>query len=240
MFGPSLIPGNDPRALTAAGGLALPGLPDLSGNGLALDRLSVPGAPSLASLAAPSSLTGQFEQQLAQSQLVMQVMTLLLTLMQNRAGGQADTNSTGSSSGVAPVGSGGSQASGGSQTAGSNNEFAKAGSGDGSTVQRMGKPIGAHIAKQFDAMVAAAKKDGVNITITSGFRSRAEQEKLYAAYKNGTGNLAAKPGTSNHESGDALDLGPPSAYAWLKQNAGQFGFKNKIASEPWHWSLTGN
>ncbi len=239
MFGPSLIPGNDPRALTGTGGLTLPGLPDLSGGGLALDRLAGTGAPSLASLAAPSSLTGQFEQQLMQSQLVMQVMTLLLTLMQNRAGSQADASSSSGSSdssgGAAPVGSGGSQASGGNST-----DFAKAGSGDGSTVQRMGKPIGAHIAKQFDAMVAAAKKDGVNITITSGFRSRAEQEKLYAAYKNGTGNLAAKPGTSNHESGDALDLGPPSAYAWLKQNAGQFGFKNKIASEPWHWSLTGN
>ena len=238
MFGPSLIPTNDPRALTGTGGLTLPGLPDLSGGGLALDRLAGTGAPSLASLAAPSSLTGQFEQQLMQSQLVMQVMTLLLTLMQNRAGSQADASSSSGSSdssgGAAPVGSG-SQASGGNST-----DFAKAGSGDGSTVQRMGKPIGAHIAKQFDAMVAAAKKDGVNITITSGFRSRAEQEKLYAAYKNGTGNLAAKPGTSNHESGDALDLGPPSAYAWLKQNAGQFGFKNKIASEPWHWSLTGN
>ena len=237
MFGPSLIPATDPRALT--GGVNLTGLPDLSGGGLALDRLSAAGAPSLNSLAAPSALTGQFEQQLAQSQLVMQVMTLLLTLMQNRAGNQADSGSStssDSSGGTAPVGS----SSGGSQASGSNTDFAKAGSGDGSTVQRMGKPIGAHIAKQFDAMVAAAKKDGVNITITSGFRSRAEQEKLYAAYKNGTGNLAAKPGTSNHESGDALDLGPPSAYAWLKQNAGQFGFKNKIASEPWHWSLTGN
>ncbi len=234
MFGPSLIPGNDPRALTG-GGLALPGLPDLSGGGLALDRLSGLGAPSLASLAAPSSLTGQFEQQLAQGQLVMQVMTLLLTLMQNRSGGQTDAGSgADSSAGTAAVGSGGSQA------AGSSADLAKAGSGNGSTVQRQGKPIGAHIAKQFDDMVAAAKQDGVNITITSGARSRAEQEKLYAAYKNGTGNLAAKPGTSNHESGDALDLGPPSAYAWLKQNAGKFGFKNKIASEPWHWSLTGN
>ena len=235
MFGPSLIPGNDPLALN--GGLSLPGLPALPSlpGGLALDRLSsVGGAPSLASLAAPSALTGQFEQQLAQSQLLLQVMTLLLTLMQNRTGGgQADmAGGATASGGVAPVGSGGSQAASG--------EVAKAGSGNGSTVQRQGKPIGAHIAKQFDDMVAAAKQDGVNITITSGARSRAEQEKLYAAYKNGTGNLAAKPGTSNHESGDALDLGPPSAYAWLKQNAGRFGFKNKIASEPWHWSLTGN
>ena len=230
MFGPSLVSGNDPRALV--GGGALSGFSDVSGGGLALDRLSgLGGAPSLASLAAPSALTGQFEQQLAQGQVVMQVMTLLLNLMQNRApGGGSSTGE--SSSGTAPIGSDKTGAAGGA-------EAAKAGSGNGSTVERQGKPIGAHIAKQFDAMVAAAKKDGVNITITSGFRSRAEQEKLYAAYKNGTGNLAAKPGTSNHESGDALDLGPPSAFAWLKQNAGQFGFKNKIASEPWHWSLSG-
>lgn len=229
MFGPSLVSGNDPRALVAGG--ALSGFPDVSGGGLALDRLSgVSGAPSLASLATPSALTGQFEQQLAQSQVVMQVMTLLLNLMQNRA--QSGSSSGDNSAATAPIGSDRSGAAGGV-------EAAKAGSGNGSTVERQGKPIGAHIAKQFDAMVAAAKKDGVNITITSGFRSRAEQEKLYAAYKNGTGNLAAKPGTSNHESGDALDLGPPSAFAWLKQNAGQFGFKNKIASEPWHWSLSG-
>ena len=231
MFGPSVLPGNIPLGLPGGAPItSLPGLPD----GLALDRLSsLGGTQSLAGLAAPSSLNGLLEQQLAQSGQLLQLMTLLLSLMQNKTTGQ--TGSAGDSStanGAAPVGSASSQSAGA--------DVAKAGSGNGSTVQRQGKPIGAHIAKQFDDMVAAAKEDGINITITSGARSRAEQEKLYAAYKNGTGNLAAKPGTSNHESGDALDLGPPSAFAWLKQNAGQFGFKNKIASEPWHWSLTGN
>lgn len=48
--------------------------------------------------------------------------------------------------------------------------------------------------------------------VTSDVRSRAEQQRLYdryMAYKNGTGPwaaLAAKPGTSNHESGQALDI----------------------------------
>ncbi|WP_271300635.1 D-alanyl-D-alanine carboxypeptidase family protein [Sphingomonas sp. CV7422] len=48
--------------------------------------------------------------------------------------------------------------------------------------------------------------------VTSGVRSREEQQRLYdryMAYKNGTGPwaaLAAKPGTSNHESGQALDI----------------------------------
>lgn len=48
--------------------------------------------------------------------------------------------------------------------------------------------------------------------VTSGVRSREEQQRLYdryMAYKNGSGPwaaLAAKPGTSNHESGQALDI----------------------------------
>lgn len=232
MFDPSsLCPIHNSGQSPAMGGPGFPGIA-LPG-GLAMDRL---GAQPLEALAAPSHLTGQFQQML-QTQQLMQLMSLLLALMQNRGlGQQGDAKDSG---GVNAIGGGGSDASGGGSQA-SGSETAKAASGNGSTVTRQGKPIGAHIAKQFDSMVAAAKQDGVNITITSGARSRAEQERLYAAYKNGTGNLAAKPGTSNHESGDALDLGPPSAYAWLKQNAGRFGFLNKIASEPWHWSLTGN
>jgi hypothetical protein len=48
--------------------------------------------------------------------------------------------------------------------------------------------------------------------VTSERRSRAEQQRLYdkyVAYKNGSGPwaaLAAKPGTSNHETGQALDI----------------------------------
>jgi len=90
-------------------------------------------------------------------------------------------------------------------------------------------------------MVAAAARDGVKLTIRSGLRTRAEQEKLYQAYLKGTGNLAAKPGTSNHESGEVIDFGHDAgAYEWLKKDAARFGFHNKIASEPWHYSLSGH
>jgi hypothetical protein len=40
----------------------------------------------------------------------------------------------------------------------------------------------------------------------SSFRTYAQQVALYADYMNGEGNLAAKPGTSRHEKGNALDL----------------------------------
>ncbi len=42
--------------------------------------------------------------------------------------------------------------------------------------------------------------------VTSATRSTAEQTVLYDRYKAGTGSLAARPGTSDHERGQALDI----------------------------------
>ena len=109
----------------------------------------------------------------------------------------------------------------------------------GKIVNVPGGKVDSSIAGAVKAMMAAAKKDGVTLGIESSFRSRAEQEKLYAAYQNGTGNLAAKPGTSNHESGLAIDFkNTPGAYDWLAKNAGKFGLKN-LHGEPWHYSPSG-
>ncbi len=47
---------------------------------------------------------------------------------------------------------------------------------------------------------------GIGGRVTSDLRTRAEQEVLYARYKAGTGPLAARPGHSNHELGQALDI----------------------------------
>lgn len=102
---------------------------------------------------------------------------------------------------------------------------------------RGGKPIGAQIAGNFDNMVTAAARDGVQLRVTSGKRSYQEQVNLYNKYGPGR---AARPGRSNHESGNAIDFtNTPGAFNWLKQNAGRFGFYNKIPSEPWHYSTTG-
>jgi len=56
--------------------------------------------------------------------------------------------------------------------------------------------------------LAGAKQlvEGIGGTVTSGLRSTAKQAQLYAAYQAGTGPLAAKPGTSYHEKGQALDI----------------------------------
>ena len=103
---------------------------------------------------------------------------------------------------------------------------------------RQGKYIGQGISKQFDAMVAAAKKDGVDLGIESGMRTRAEQQKLWDRYGHNTARVA-RPGTSNHEKGNAIDFkNTPGALAWLKQHAPSFGLHN-YPKEAWHYSLDG-
>ena len=141
---------------------------------------------------------------------------------------------------------GGDPSNGGGYDNGDNNGNSAPGGGSnriggptGQLTQRAGGRIDSSIAPNFDSMVSAARADGINLQIRSGHRSRGEQERLYAAYRNGTGNLAARPGTSNHERGQAIDFQrTPGAFDWLARNAERFGFRN-LPGEPWHYSPTG-
>lgn len=104
-----------------------------------------------------------------------------------------------------------------------------------------GKKLRVDAAAQFNKMKAAAKRAGVTLTPVSGFRSMAEQKRLYALYKAGKGNLAARPGYSNHQGGVAVDVATggsysSKAYKWLAKNARQYGFVNDVRGEPWHWT----
>jgi hypothetical protein len=107
-----------------------------------------------------------------------------------------------------------------------------------------GKPAEKATANAYSLMQDAAAKVGVQLRVVSGFRSQAQQQYLYNCYKtcscNGC-NLAAKPGYSNHQSGEALDLNTrdPGVYNWLSGNAWKFGFKRTVSSEPWHWEYQG-
>ncbi len=101
--------------------------------------------------------------------------------------------------------------------------------------KRVSKPTG----HAFLKMQKAAHAAGVGLTINSGFRTMDEQKYFYNCYqtkKCNNGNLAAKPGYSNHQSGRALDL---STSTWLANNAGKFGFKRTVAGEPWHYEFSG-
>lgn len=100
----------------------------------------------------------------------------------------------------------------------------------------------------FFAMREAAKRDGIDIILNSGFRSFDQQKYLYDGFKSGLSgfNLAARPGWSGHQSGNTFDIantrgGTSPTYVWLSKNSHIFGFINsgrffKKQREAWHWA----
>jgi D-alanyl-D-alanine carboxypeptidase len=90
---------------------------------------------------------------------------------------------------------------------------------------------------------SAAADDGVEFVVDSGWRSPAYQEHLLqeAVSKYGSEAEAARwvatPNTSAHVSGDAVDIGPSGAAAWLSEHGAQYGLCRIYGNEPWHFEL---
>ena len=117
--------------------------------------------------------------------------------------------------------------------------LADGGGYDGPFAHRQGKPMRPDVALAFDRMAAAARREaGLYLSITSGYRSDAEQAVLWAA--NPDPKWVAPPGTSLHRYGTELDLGPTDAYAWLAANSERFGFIRRYEHEPWHFGYARN
>ncbi len=123
-------------------------------------------------------------------------------------------------------------------------------------------------ANAFNRMKSDAKTSGVELTIISGFRPIAQQEKFFLKQINKRGSkeaaarFSAPPGYSEHHTGYALDIGEgenidtyiksefeySEAYRWLVKNAHKYGFelsfpKNNpqgVSYEPWHWRFVGS
>jgi soluble lytic murein transglycosylase-like protein len=111
--------------------------------------------------------------------------------------------------------------------------MASGGGYGGPLVFRDGEGIRPDAAAAYDQMAAAARADGIALTVVSGFRSDAEQAELFAAHPDPT--WVAPPGQSLHRCATELDLGPSSAYAWLAANADRFGFVQRYSWEAWHY-----
>jgi len=109
------------------------------------------------------------------------------------------------------------------------------------------RPDAAHA---YTDMKAAAQADGINITVCSAYRTRAQQISLQ-----GTGRAAA-PGRSNHEKALAIDIAglfcssrsevphmeSTRLYQWIAANGGKYGWYNPPelrGSEPWHCDFWG-
>jgi hypothetical protein len=116
-------------------------------------------------------------------------------------------------------------------------DHADGGGYSGPLAYRQGKPMRPDVAPAFDRMAAAARREaGLYVLITSGYRSDAEQARLFAA--NPDPKWVAPPGQSLHRYGTELDLGPPEAYGWLAANSERFGFIKRYAWEDWHYGLS--
>jgi zinc D-Ala-D-Ala carboxypeptidase len=118
---------------------------------------------------------------------------------------------------------------------------------DGTTVFDDGIP---GVAKLDPALLGAlhqaandAAGDGVEFVVNSGWRSPEYEEQLRheAVSKYGSAKAAARwvatPSTSPHVSGDAVDIGPFRATAWLSEHGAKYGLCQIYSNEPWHYEL---
>ena len=93
-----------------------------------------------------------------------------------------------------------------------------------------------------DATIAA-QAQGVDIRVTSGWRSKGFQQRLFdgAVRTYGSVDAAAQfvatPEVSKHVMGQAIDIGPVEADRWLIANGRQFGLCQIYANEIWHFEL---
>ena len=89
----------------------------------------------------------------------------------------------------------------------------------------------------------AAADDGVTFLVESGWRSPAFQDQLLreAVLNYGSEKEAARwvatADTSPHVSGDAVDIGPFDARAWLSEHGAEYGLCQIYRNEPWHYEL---
>lgn len=87
-------------------------------------------------------------------------------------------------------------------------------------------------------LVAAQKARGVTLSINSGLRTLPQQFLLYRWYQTGRCGigLAARPGTSNHESAVAIDIDDNAAWRTALQGK---GFRWLGANDPVHYDFVG-
>lgn len=120
----------------------------------------------------------------------------------------------------------------------------------GDIVDAEGFAVHSSVATQVRDMIRAARADGVNLT---GYSWRSPQRTAELRVINGCPDVynaspsrcripTARPGTSMHERGLAIDFRScwrgSDCFTWLSNNASKYGYYN-LPSESWHWSTNG-
>lgn len=119
--------------------------------------------------------------------------------------------------------------------------------------------VNSRVSGPVQTMVRDMKAAGLSPTTFSTFRSMARQRALCADDTRCTGSnyrYLARPGTSNHQMGLAIDFTMPrntsraargaapasepgnALWKWLSAHARHYGF-TQYAAEAWHWEATG-
>ena len=119
-----------------------------------------------------------------------------------------------------------------------------------------------NVAKAFYDMAEAASKEGLELMVSSGYRSYEDQEEITNTYlelygQNYVDNYVAKPGFSEHQTAMSLDIASKTVdtfvnsdeYVWMMDNAYKYGFilrypksKEDITGykcEAWHYRYVG-
>jgi len=122
--------------------------------------------------------------------------------------------------------------------------------------------IHAKVLPNLSNLLEAAKDDGIDLKIISGYRSFGEQSALKSSYSvtygSGANKFSADQGYSEHQLGTALDFTAVSLgagftdfkktaeFKWLQDNAYKYGFilsypegNTYYQFEPWHWRFVG-
>jgi len=119
-------------------------------------------------------------------------------------------------------------------------------------------------AEAFKKMKTAAKKEGVNLKVVSGYRSSHYQIQVFRRKFGGKYptndemkarlKYSAPSGYSEHHTGLAVDINETEdwfkntkEYEWLCKHACEYGFENSfpennaqgLGFEPWHWRYVG-
>ncbi|MFO7780914.1 MAG: M15 family metallopeptidase [Spirochaetia bacterium] len=129
------------------------------------------------------------------------------------------------------------------------------------TLNRSGLSLRAVLIPDLIAMVEAARQDGILLPVSSTYRSYEYQAGLFERHVENLGEeqasrVSARPGTSQHQLGTALDFGSitlefadTAAGKWLAAHAGDYGFSMSYPDgyeeltgysyEPWHFRWVG-
>lgn len=96
--------------------------------------------------------------------------------------------------------------------------------------------------RRFAAAQAAAAAEGVDLTLTSGWRTVEEQQRLVdqAVERYGTPEAyrwVLPPGHSAHVQGLAVDVGPTDGALWLGEHGLEHGLCRTYLNEVWHFEM---